>query len=94
MTGVLGLAFLTGMLATVNPCGFAMLPTYLAYFIGSGPGAGRKRPLLAGLQAGVALSAGFATVFVTAGLLAAVGLRSVASALPSTSSRKRSRESL
>lgn len=30
MTGVLGLAFLTGMLATVNPCGFAMLPTYLA----------------------------------------------------------------
>ncbi|MDK8844919.1 cytochrome C biogenesis protein, partial [Corynebacterium striatum] len=63
MTGVLGLAFLTGMLATVNPCGFAMLPTYLAYFIGSGPDAGRKRPLLAGLQAGVALSAGFATVF-------------------------------
>ncbi|MGP9784183.1 cytochrome c biogenesis CcdA family protein [Glutamicibacter sp. AOP12-B1-11] len=82
MTGVLGLAFLTGMLATVNPCGFAMLPTYLAYFIGSGPGAGRKRPLLAGLRAGVALSAGFAAVFVTAGLLAAVGLRSVASALP------------
>lgn len=82
MTGVLGLAFLTGMLATVNPCGFAMLPTYLAYFIGSGPGAGRKRPLLAGLRAGVALSAGFTTVFVTAGLLAAVGLRSVASALP------------
>lgn len=81
MTGVLGLAFLTGMLATVNPCGFAMLPTYLAYFIGSGPGAGR-RPLLAGLRAGVTLSAGFATVFVTAGLLAAVGLRSVASALP------------
>lgn len=82
MTGLLGLAFLTGMLATVNPCGFAMLPTYLAYFIGSGPGAGRKRPLLAGLRAGVALSAGFATVFVSAGLLAAVGLRSVASALP------------
>lgn len=82
MTGVLGLAFLTGMLATVNPCGFAMLPTYLAYFIGSGPGGGQKWPLLAGLRAGVALSAGFATVFVTAGLLAAVGLRSVASALP------------
>lgn len=82
MTGALGLAFLTGMLATVNPCGFAMLPTYLAYFIGSGPESGRKRPLLAGLRAGVALSAGFAAVFVTAGLLAAVGLRFVASALP------------
>lgn len=82
MTGALGLAFLTGMLATVNPCGFAMLPTYLAYFIGSGPEAGRKRPLLAGLRAGIALSGGFAAVFVTAGLLAAVGLRFVASALP------------
>lgn len=82
MTGVLGLAFLTGMLATVNPCGFAMLPTYLAYFIGSGPGTGPKRPLLAGLRAGVALSAGFAVVFVTVGLLVAVGLRSIASALP------------
>ena len=55
MTGALGLAFLTGMLATVNPCGFAMLPTYLAYFIGSGTEAGRKRPLLAGLRAGVAV---------------------------------------
>ncbi|MHA7295210.1 cytochrome c biogenesis CcdA family protein [Arthrobacter sp. HLT1-21] len=82
MTGALGLAFLTGMLATVNPCGFAMLPTYLAYFIGSGPGSGPKRPLLAGLRAGIALSAGFGTVFVTAGLLVAVGLRSIASALP------------
>lgn len=82
MTGALGLAFLTGMLATVNPCGFAMLPTYLAYFIGSGPGSGPKRPLLVGLRAGIALSAGFATVFVTAGLLVAVGLRSIASALP------------
>lgn len=82
MTAELGLAFLTGMLATVNPCGFAMLPTYLAYFIGSGPGTGPKRPLLAGLRAGVALSAGFAVVFVTAGLLVAVGLRSIASALP------------
>lgn len=86
MTGALGLAFVTGMLATVNPCGFAMLPTYLAYFIssdtGTDAGTGPKRPLLAGLRAGVALSAGFAVVFVTAGLLVAVGLRSIASALP------------
>lgn len=92
MTGALGLAFVTGMLATVNPCGFAMLPTYLAYFISSGTsdpggpdtgkGAGPKRPLLAGLWAGVTLSGGFALVFVTAGLLMAVGLRSIAFALP------------
>lgn len=82
MSTALGLAFLTGMLATVNPCGFAMLPTYLAYFIGSDSRPGRARPLWAGLRAGVALSAGFTAVFVTAGLLVAVGLRSVAAVLP------------
>ncbi len=30
----LALAFASGMLATVNPCGFAMLPAYLAFFLG------------------------------------------------------------
>ena len=30
----LALAFGAGMLAAVNPCGFAMLPAYLSYFCG------------------------------------------------------------
>ncbi len=30
---VLGLAFARGMLASVNPCGFVPLPTYLMYFL-------------------------------------------------------------
>jgi cytochrome c-type biogenesis protein len=30
----LALYFATGMVATVNPCGFAMLPAYLSYFLG------------------------------------------------------------
>jgi cytochrome c biogenesis protein CcdA len=30
----LALAFSAGMVATVNPCGFAMLPAYLSYFLG------------------------------------------------------------
>jgi cytochrome c biogenesis protein CcdA len=34
MNGRFGLAFTAGMLATVNPCGFAMLPAYLAWFLG------------------------------------------------------------
>ena len=29
------LALTAGMVATVNPCGFAMLPAYLAYFVGA-----------------------------------------------------------
>ena len=31
---LLGLQFLRGMVATVNPCGFVLLPTYLMYFLG------------------------------------------------------------
>lgn len=30
----LALAFSAGMVATVNPCGFALLPAYLTYFLG------------------------------------------------------------
>jgi cytochrome c-type biogenesis protein len=30
----LALAFTAGLVATVNPCGFAMLPAYLAWFVG------------------------------------------------------------
>ena len=30
----LSLSFLRGMVATVNPCGFVLLPTYLMYFLG------------------------------------------------------------
>ena len=29
-----GLSFLRGMIAAVNPCGFVLLPTYLVYFLG------------------------------------------------------------
>ena len=31
----LGFAFAAGMVSTVNPCGFAMLPAYLGLYIGS-----------------------------------------------------------
>lgn len=34
MSAELAFAFSAGMVATVNPCGFAMLPAYLAYFLG------------------------------------------------------------
>ncbi len=30
----LAYAFTAGAVATVNPCGFAMLPAYLSYFLG------------------------------------------------------------
>ena len=45
----LALAFSSGLLAVVNPCGFAMLPAYLGYFIGADDG--ELRPFQAVVRA-------------------------------------------
>src|SRR5688500_16840269 len=83
-------AFGAGMLSTVNPCGFAMLPAFIAYYLGdddsdsdngNGPVPFATR-LGQGLSVGAAVSAGFAGVFAVAGLLVAFGLRSLVSAVP------------
>jgi len=65
----LALAFASGMVATVNPCGFAMLPAYLGYFLGL---EGQERDVQASvsrsLGVGLSVSAGFLVVFGLAGL--------------------------
>jgi cytochrome c biogenesis protein CcdA len=60
-----------GMVATVNPCGFAMLPAYLSYFLGlEGDDAEFPRAGVAqALRVGAAVSAGFLAVFAVAGTL-------------------------
>ncbi len=69
------LAFTAGMVATVNPCGFAMLPAYLGYFLGldtastkggAEPG-GATAGLLRALVVGAVVSAGFLLLFAVAG---------------------------
>jgi cytochrome c-type biogenesis protein len=67
----LSLAFITGMLAAVNPCGFILLPTYLLYFLGlSSAEAGVQRaPIGRALQVSVAVSAGFLSVFLVVGVI-------------------------
>jgi cytochrome c biogenesis protein CcdA len=74
----LALAFTAGLLATVNPCGFAMLPAFLSLYLGASD-PDQQRPDRRGtpggqLGHGLAVSAGFAGVFVAAALLAAAGL--------------------
>jgi cytochrome c-type biogenesis protein len=70
----LALAFSAGMVATVNPCGFALLPAYLTYFLGlEQPGtdapvdehtaAYRRSPVLRSLVVAAAVTAGFLVVF-------------------------------
>lgn len=60
-----------GMVATVNPCGFAMLPAYLSYFLGLDRDEGTDGPPKAGpaqaLRVALAVSAGFMSVFAVAG---------------------------
>lgn len=73
MNANLALAFSAGMVATVNPCGFAMLPAYLSYFLGldtdeattgaSGTVAPPRAPVTRALAVSAAVTAGFLVVF-------------------------------
>jgi cytochrome c-type biogenesis protein len=66
----LALAFTAGMIATVNPCGFAMLPAYLGYFLGleaSDDDQDAGVGLLRALVVGAVVSAGFLVLFAVAG---------------------------
>ncbi len=43
-------AFSAGMVATVNPCGFAMLPAYISYYLATDDGPPGDEPLAPGAQ--------------------------------------------
>jgi pyruvate/2-oxoglutarate dehydrogenase complex dihydrolipoamide dehydrogenase (E3) component/cytochrome c biogenesis protein CcdA len=80
--GSLTLALGAGLVAAVNPCGFALLPAYLSLFVlGDAP---RSRTAAVGraLRATTALTLGFAGVFVGFGLAIAPVAASVQSFLP------------
>jgi cytochrome c-type biogenesis protein len=57
-----------GLLAALNPCGFAMLPAYLGLLV-AGPERDRHRSLLRAVQVTVAMTAGFVVVFGVFGLV-------------------------
>ncbi len=66
-----GLSFLRGMVATVNPCGFVLLPTYLMYFLGmeAGRADSERATVRRALLVGAAVTAGFMVVFVVVGAI-------------------------
>jgi cytochrome c biogenesis protein CcdA len=66
-----GLSFLRGLVASVNPCAFVLLPTYLMYFLGmSGARPGDQRTSVRrALLVSAAVSTGFMAVFVVAGVV-------------------------
>ena len=64
-----GLSFLRGMIAAVNPCGFVLLPTYLVYFLGleAGRHDSQRASVRRALLVSASLTAGFVALFVVVG---------------------------
>ena len=67
----LSLSFITGMIASINPCGFVLLPTYLMYFLGvsATDQESQRAPIRRALLVGVSVSAGFMSVFIVIGVI-------------------------
>ena len=65
----LAYAFTLGMVAAVNPCGFAMLPAYLSYFLGlEGAGTDTRASVTRAIGVALAVTGGFVVVFGVIGL--------------------------
>lgn len=80
---IVGFAFVAGTVATVNPCGFALLPAYLARRIGVEDGAGRGADAVArALLVGAVTTVGFMVVFGTIGTAIGLGARELIGVLP------------
>lgn len=78
------LAVAAGGLSTVNPCGFAMLPAYLSFFVGADvdqlPSASGRAAL--GLKTGLLVTAGFLVVFAVVGIPLTYGATQIVQAVP------------
>ncbi|MEI7592968.1 MAG: cytochrome c biogenesis CcdA family protein [Actinomycetes bacterium] len=79
----LAYAFGVGMVATVNPCGFAMLPAYLSFFLGlEGAQKDTRASVFQALRVGATVTAGFLVVFGVLGIVLNSALGSIQHFLP------------
>ena len=80
----LAVAFAAGLIAIMNPCGFAMLPAYLSYFMGKGDQAEATRPeaLRRALVVGGVTSLSFLLIFGVTGVAITAGFRAVIDWIP------------
>ena len=66
----LALAFAAGMIASINPCGFALLPAYISAFVaGDDTRARADRRIARAVGVSAAVSFGFATMFIIVGVV-------------------------
>jgi cytochrome c biogenesis protein CcdA len=80
----LAYAFGVGMVAAFNPCGFAMLPAYLSYFLGLEGAAhpDERASVLRALAVGLTVTAGFLVVFGVLGIALKGSLDAIQERLP------------
>jgi len=79
----LGYAFVAGMVASVNPCGFVLLPAYLGYYLGDGPGdPGGRGSAGRALMVSATVTASFALLFGLAGIFTGLTASALTSSLP------------
>jgi cytochrome c-type biogenesis protein len=81
-----GFAFGVGMVAAVNPCGFAMLPAYPSLYLGAHEQDVGKRlsisRLMQALLVGATVSSGFVVLFGLAGLVISAGATLLLDVMP------------
>jgi len=80
--GLLALALAAGMLAAVNPCGFALLPAYLSLLVLGDRTSSTSKAVGRALWLSAAMTLGFAGVFATFGLAIAPVASGVQRQLP------------
>jgi len=80
----LGYAFAVGMASAVNPCGFALLPTYLGLYLGSSTLESRPWPaqLARALLVSIVMTGSFVVLFGAAGVVLGVAGTAVGPLLP------------
>ncbi|BBX37287.1 cytochrome C biogenesis protein transmembrane region [Mycolicibacterium mageritense DSM 44476 = CIP 104973] len=79
---LLGLAFGAGLVAALNPCGFALLPGYLAFAVRGGSSSGALSALSRAVLATTVMTAGFVAVFGAFGALTVAAAGTVQRYLP------------
>jgi cytochrome c biogenesis protein CcdA len=78
-----GFAFAAGMVASVNPCGVLMLPSYALYQVGTaGKSTSTVQRVLRALLVALAATLGFVAVFAAVGAVIATGGRWLIGAFP------------
>src|SRR6266568_6112 len=76
-------AVVAGMVASVNPCGFVLLPAYLGLYLGDEVGAtARHRPVGRAILVSATVTASFVVLFGLFGILASLAASAVTSSFP------------